>query len=124
MVHATNCHQCLISDNNNDWMCQIYLCSDTLLYERTNVWYSVWWSLSVYFNCLWFNAPIQERAKHLGYENISCGFWFLFLNFIALVINAVFKSVIGILYKNRKREDVLPNEQIFAERFYTKQLGL
>ncbi len=27
-----------------------------------------------------------------------------------------------IKYKNRKREDVLPNEQIFAERYYTRYL--
>ena len=68
--------------------------------------------------------PFKRETNIWGTGIISCGFWFLFLNFIALVINAVFLSVIGILYKNRKREDVLPNEQIFAERFYTKQLGL
>ena len=67
----------------------------------------------------------MRESNIWGTGIISCGFWFLMLNLIfALVINTAFLLVIGILYKKRKREIVLPNEQIFAKRFYSKQLGL
>ena len=50
---------------------------------------------------------------------ISCGFWYLLLVIIVLIFNSTLLLILGILYKNRKREDVLPNEQIFAERYYS-----
>ena len=68
--------------------------------------------------------PFMREPNIWGTGIISCGFWLLFLILIALVINAVFLSIFGILYKKRKREDVLPNEQMFAERFYSKQVAL
>ena len=45
-----------------------------------------------------------------GMHMISCGFWYLLLVLIVLIINSVLLLVLGKLYKNRKREDVLPNE--------------
>ena len=51
---------------------------------------------------------------------ISCGFWYLLL---ILLLMALYSTVLLILlrhYKRRKREDVLPNEHIFAERYYDK----
>ena len=51
---------------------------------------------------------------------ISCGFWYLLLVIIIILIfNSTLLLILGKLYKNRKREDVLPNEQIFAERYYS-----
>ena len=50
---------------------------------------------------------------------ISCGFWYMLLVIIVLIFNSTLLLVLGKLYKNRKREDVLPNEQIFAERYYS-----
>ena len=50
---------------------------------------------------------------------ISCGFWYLLLMIIVLIFNSTLLLILGKLYKNRKREDVLPNEQIFAERYYS-----
>ena len=51
---------------------------------------------------------------------ISCGFWYLLLVIIiVLILNSILLLILGKLYKNRKREDVLPNEQIFAERYYS-----
>ena len=50
---------------------------------------------------------------------ISCGFWYLLLVMIVLLFNSILLLVLGKLYKNRKREDVLPNEQVFAERYYS-----
>ena len=50
---------------------------------------------------------------------ISCEFWY-FITLLSLLIMllAVFSIVLK-WYKKRKREDVLPNEQIFAERYYS-----
>ena len=50
---------------------------------------------------------------------ISCGFWYLLLVMIVLLFNSILLLILGKLYKNRKREDVLPNEQVFAERYYS-----
>ena len=50
---------------------------------------------------------------------ISCGFWYLLLVIIVLIFNSTLLLILGKVYKNRKREDVLPNEQIFAERYYS-----
>ena len=105
--------------------CVEFICAQTPYSMRGLMFGTLYGGISVYTSIAYgVMHPFTRETKIWGTGIISCGFWFLFLNFIALVINAVFLSVIGILYKNRKREDVLPNEQIFAERFYTKQLGL
>jgi peptide/histidine transporter 3/4 len=50
---------------------------------------------------------------------ISCEFWyFVTLLAIVVILLAIFFIVLK-WYKKRKREDVLPNEQIFAERYYS-----
>ena len=50
----------------------------------------------------------------------SCEFWYLMTKFIYLLIVFVVSVVIMTKYKRRKREDVLPNEQIFAEEFFDR----
>ena len=51
-------------------------------------------------------------------EIFSCGFWYLVTKVI-LLLAVMTILVVGLTcYKKRKREDVLPNEQIFAERYY------
>ena len=52
---------------------------------------------------------------------INCGFWYLLLVTVLFILNGTILYILGRFYKNRKREDVLPNEQIFAERYYTEQ---
>ena len=44
---------------------------------------------------------------------INCGFWYLLLVIVFFILNGVILYILGRIYKNRKREDVLPNEQIF-----------
>ena len=64
------------------------------------------------------SKPFTWHLINWGMGIISCGFWYLFLIGLLMVI---FIAVLLILikhYKNRKREDVLPNEHIFAERYY------
>ena len=51
---------------------------------------------------------------------ISCGFWYMLLSVILLGTDGIVLIILGIWYKKRKREDVLPNEQIFAERYYAR----
>ncbi len=50
---------------------------------------------------------------------ISCEFWYLLLILLILILHGIILGILMKWYKNRKREDVLPNEQVFAERYYT-----
>ena len=63
--------------------------------------------------------PFTRHMITWGTGVISCGFWYLLLVVIVLIFNSTLLLILGKLYKNRKREDVLPNEQIFAERYYS-----
>ena len=56
---------------------------------------------------------------HWSTGMISCTFWYLLIKFILslLAITTLLLAVRS--YKNRKRDDVLPNEHIFAERYYS-----
>ena len=50
----------------------------------------------------------------------NCGFWYLQTKLIVNLI-AFFSFLLAVVYyRKRKRDDVLPNEQIFAERYYSK----
>ena len=61
----------------------------------------------------------QSTSISWGTDIISCEFWYLLLILIILILNSILVFILSKWYKNRKREDVLPNEQIFAERYYT-----
>ena len=52
----------------------------------------------------------------------GCEFWYLQTKLILILISGLTLFLFSILYKKRKREDVLPNEHIFAERYYSKKL--
>ena len=52
----------------------------------------------------------------------GCEFWYLQTKLILILISGLTFFLLSILYKKRKREDVLPNEHIFAERYYSKKL--
>ena len=52
----------------------------------------------------------------------SCGFWYLQIKTVFMLIAILSLFLLLVIYKKRKREDVLPNEQIFAERYYSKKL--
>jgi hypothetical protein len=61
----------------------------------------------------------QSTSIAWGTDIISCEFWYLLLILFILILNSVMICILSKWYKNRKREDVLPNEQVFAERYYT-----
>ena len=100
-----------------------FICAQTPYSMRGLMFGTVYGGFSVYASIAYGVAfPFTREPNIWGTGIISCGFWFLMLNLVALVINIVSLSILGIFYKKRKREDVLPNEQIFAERVYSKQL--
>lgn len=50
----------------------------------------------------------------------GCGFWYLQAKIILLVVIMLLILLAIKYYKSRKREDVLPNEHIFAEEYYSR----
>ena len=62
--------------------------------------------------------PLTRLSSTWGTGIISCEFWYLFSVLLVSIIVSGLLLVAGRWYKNRKREDVLPNEHIFAERYY------
>lgn len=51
---------------------------------------------------------------------ISCGFWYFLQVLVIMTVISCVGSVILKWYKYRKREDILPNEHIFAERYFIR----
>ena len=62
-----------------------------------------------------FTSEIISWGKGI----ISCEFWYLLLSVIFLGFTVSVFTILARWYQKRKREDVLPNEQIFAEKYYT-----
>ena len=69
---------------------------------------------------LGINILFTRRLSIWGTGIISCGFWhFLLLLVIEVLVGFMLIAMLR-WYKKRKREDVLPNEHIFAERFFDR----
>ena len=66
------------------------------------------------------SLPFTRNLSLWGKGIISCGFWHSFAILIIIGTTSVLYMLIMNWYKSRKREDVLPNEHIFAERYYEK----
>ena len=66
--------------------------------------------------------PFTMTSLEWGTGTLSCGFWYLLTLLIYLLIMMAASVIVMRWYKKRKREDVLPNEQIFAERYYSRNL--
>ena len=64
------------------------------------------------------SEPFTRYLIDWGTGIISCGFWYLVLILLLMVIYTAILLILIKHYKRRKREDVLPNEHIFAERYY------
>ena len=73
--------------------------------------------------CILFLIAIEllygKKSLNWGSGVISCGFWFFVTKISLLITATVIFFIVMKYYKKRKREDVLPNEQIFAERYYS-----
>ena len=66
------------------------------------------------------SEPFTQHLFNWGTGTISCGFWYLLLIGLLMVIYITILLILMKYYKKRKREDVLPNEHIYAERYYDK----
>ena len=55
------------------------------------------------------SEPFTQHLINWGTGTISCGFWYLLLTGVLMVIYAVILLILIKHYKNRKRENVLPN---------------
>ena len=64
--------------------------------------------------------PFTLQLPTWGTGIISCEFWYLLSVLLVLIIVSGILLAVGRWYKNRKRQDVLPNEHIFAERYYAQ----
>ena len=65
--------------------------------------------------------PLKQRILIWGTGIISCGFWYALVHIIFCTIGCIAIAIITKHYTKRKREDILPNEHIFAERYYSNQ---
>jgi hypothetical protein len=70
---------------------------------------------------LWLAVTLPFIHIHSiwGTGNLSCGFWCILL--LAIIDLGVFLILATLTrwYKKRRRQDVLPNEHFFAERYYS-----
>ena len=64
--------------------------------------------------------PFTHQSSTWATGIVSCQFWYLLSVLLVLIIFSGLLLAVGRWYKNRKREDVLPNEHIFAERYYSQ----
>ena len=65
------------------------------------------------------SIPFTKISSIWGTGMLSCGFWYAVLVLVTEVMVGMTLAVTLKFYKKRKREDVLPNEHIFAERYYS-----
>ena len=96
-----------------------FICCQTP-YSMRGLMFGVMFGSSSLFTLIGYGLTQPLRGKLIvwGTGTISCEFWYLLLNTIFLGIVGTSFTILGKLYTRRKREDVLPNEQIFAERYY------
>jgi hypothetical protein len=66
------------------------------------------------------SEPFTRHLINWGTGTINCGFWYLLLIGLLMMIHTTILLFLIKYYKRRKREDVLPNEHIFAERYYDR----
>ena len=66
------------------------------------------------------DIPFTRQLSIWGTGIISCGFWYAMLLLVIEVLVGFMLLALLRWYKKRKREDVLPNEHIFAERYYDR----
>ena len=61
----------------------------------------------------------ESRAIGWGTGVISCEFWYFITKISLQIISTTIFGITVMWYKERKREDVLPNDHMFAERYYS-----
>ena len=70
-----------------------------------------------------FLPKVFEIAIFSNLGTLNCMFWYILLTCIVIALILFSMSVMTICcYKNRVRDDNLPNQQFFAENYYDRQL--
>ena len=64
----------------------------------------------------------RKKLSIWGTGVISCGFWFILLLLFVDLFICFIQLLLFRCYKRRKRDDLLPSEHYFAEKFYSKEL--
>ena len=97
-----------------------FICAQTPYSMRGLLFGAVYGSVTI-FNVIEYGImqPFTRQLSFWGTGTISCGFWYSLFIVLLLIFDSVILLALFKWYKRRKREDVLPNEQIFAERYYT-----
>ena len=100
--------------------CLEFLCSQVPYSMKGLVLGTTYAFLGIYITS--FNAlePLYgKKVLNWGNGFINCGFWYILTKLVLLIMAIIVYCIVMRWYKKRKREDVLPNEQIFAERYYS-----
>ena len=98
-----------------------FICSQTPYSMRGLLFGAMYGSVMLY-SVLGYGImqPFTKQSTAWGTGIISCDFWYLLVILLILLLGSTMLFFLMKWYKNRKREDVLPNEQIFAERYYSR----
>ena len=99
-----------------------FLCAQ-IPYSMKGLTVGIFYSSLVLFLVLNYGISLtfNETASSWNTEtSLSCGFWYLLIKLLMVLIALTALFLLSSCYKKRAREDVLPNEHIFAERFYSK----
>ena len=98
-----------------------FICSQSP-YSMRGLLFGATYGSMVLYSAMGFGIlhPFTKQSAAWGTGIISCEFWQLLLMLLILILNGIMMGILMKWYKNRKREDVLPNEQVFAERYYTR----
>ena len=70
--------------------------------------------------CSNYSFSAKKNNSIWGTGVISCGFWYALAHILLCTTGCIVSAVNKVRYKRRKREDVLPNEHIYAERYYSE----
>ena len=97
-----------------------FLCSQ-VPYSMKGIFMGIF--ISIFFVCLILGVvifvPFVLHLEVLRSGILSCGFWCFLSEAVVISIGLLLSMAVVKWYKERRREDVLPNEHIFAERYYS-----
>ena len=97
-----------------------FLCSQ-VPYSMKGIFVGIFFSIFSVFMALGVVVfiPFVLDLAVLKNAILSCGFWCFLSEAIVISIGLLLSIGVVKWYKKRRREDVLPNEHIFAERYYS-----
>ena len=98
-----------------------FVCAQTPSFMKGLMAGAVYCSLLISTSLLFvLSVPFQKDLPIWSTKTISCEFWYAVLLLIVKICTFLILVVLKMHYKNRRREDVLPNEHFFAERYYSR----